>query len=112
MQEDLDIKGCRMVWNELWPPFETVVLNLHHNNLAANSLVSYVRSAAVVSSLTSVALANCFKFRGRPVLIHTPDAHGHSNGVFIASGLVKSAAEQCASGIQGPLSDHVHFRHS
>ena len=40
IQVDSNIHGRRMVWNELWPPFETVVLNLHHSNSAANSVVS------------------------------------------------------------------------
>jgi hypothetical protein len=34
------IRGCRMVWNELWPPFEGVVISLLQTNSAANSLVS------------------------------------------------------------------------
>ncbi|KIP09568.1 hypothetical protein PHLGIDRAFT_67270 [Phlebiopsis gigantea 11061_1 CR5-6] len=45
-QEDLSIQGCRMVWNELWPPFESVVLNLHQNNVAANSLLIASSSVA------------------------------------------------------------------
>ena len=34
------VQGYRMVWNELWPPFEAVVMGMLHNNNAANSLVS------------------------------------------------------------------------
>lgn len=33
-------QGCSMVWNDLWPPFEAVVVNLLQANIATNSLVS------------------------------------------------------------------------
>ena len=35
------IQGCQMIWNELWPPFECVVISLLQSNSAANSLVRY-----------------------------------------------------------------------
>ena len=39
-QEESSTQGCNMVWNELWPPFEAVVVNLLQTNTATNSLVS------------------------------------------------------------------------
>lgn len=47
-EEETDIASlhqCRTVWNELWPPFEAVVINLLHAHGAANSLVSCHRAS-------------------------------------------------------------------
>ena len=53
-QEELSTQGCNMIWNELWPPFEAVVVNLLQTNTATNSLVS--------SNVTSHTA--CFLLRG------------------------------------------------
>ncbi|EKM55576.1 uncharacterized protein PHACADRAFT_256290 [Phanerochaete carnosa HHB-10118-sp] len=48
-EESTDIASlhqCRMVWNELWPPFEAVVINLLHVHGAANSLLLASSSVA------------------------------------------------------------------
>lgn len=40
-QSRMNTQRVRMIWNELWPPFESVVINLHENTTAANSLVCF-----------------------------------------------------------------------